>query len=195
MLCEASIDREIALINRFVAAAVIAWLTAVPLAYANSAAAPGRFAPNFSLKDLNGKVRHFSDYRGKLVIVNFWATWCPPCRMEIPSMERAYEKLKNRGFVILGIDVGENWSSVAPFAEQMKMKYPVLLDRNSTVSRKWGMIGLPTSYVIDPHGRVVDVLVGGRNWLDPKLQALLIHLLPHAPGPAISSRRPATGSG
>ena len=113
-------------------------LTAVPLAYANSATAPGHFAPNFSLKELNGKIRHFSDYRGKLIIVNFWATWCPPCRMEIPSMERTYEKLKNRGFVILGIDVGENWSSVAPFVEQMKIKYPVLLDRNSTVSSEVG---------------------------------------------------------
>ena len=148
-------------------------------------AAPLHAAPEFSLKDLNGKVRHLSDYRGKLVLVNFWATWCPPCRKEIPSMERLYRKLGNRGFVILGVEEGEGWAVVAPVAEELGITYPVLLDRDGSVSHEWHMIGLPTSYLVDPRGRVVKEFVGGRNWLDPQLQAQLLRFLPPLP-----SRRP-----
>ena len=148
-------------------------------------AAPLHAAPEFSLKDLNGKVRHLSDYRGKLVLVNFWATWCPPCRKEIPSMERLYRKLGNRGFVILGVEEGEGWAVVAPVAEELGITYPVLLDRDGSVSHEWHMIGLPTSYLVDPRGRVVKEFVGGRNWSDPRLQAQLLRFLPPLP-----SRRP-----
>ncbi len=183
--------------TRFAAAAIV-WLAAVPAGHAVPAVSTAaRVAPNFSLKDLNGKVRHLTNYRGKLVIVNFWATWCPPCLIEIPSMERTYEKFKDRGFVILGVEVGEGWSIVQPFAAQMKITYPILLDQNAAVSRKWGMVGLPTSYVIDPHGRLVDVLVGGRDWSAPKLQARLMQLLPRpAPSaPTVSHRHRAPAPG
>lgn len=168
------------MIARYVAAlAAAVWLTAVP---GSSAAVVGPnaqpVAANFSLKDLNGKVRRLSDYRGKLVIVNFWATWCPPCEREIPSMERTYRKFKHRGLVILGIEEGEGWETVEPVAEQMKITYPVLLDRDESVSRRYKIIGLPTSYLIDPRGRIVDVLVGGRNWTNPGLRARLARLLP-----------------
>lgn len=110
-------------------------------------------------------------------------------------MERTYEKLKDRGFVILGVEVGEGWSIVQPLVAQMKITYPILLDQNAAVSRKWGMVGLPTSYVIDPHGRLVDVLVGGRDWSAPKLQARLTQLLPHSAVSTPAVSRGQTGAG
>ncbi len=80
--------------------------------------------------------------------------------------------------VILGVEVGEGWDVVQPFVEQVKIRYPILLDRDAKVSRAWHMMGLPTSYVIDPQGRVASVIVGGRDWSDPALRAQLMRLLP-----------------
>jgi len=159
-------------------AAIVCFMT-LPAGTAAAGALPAmRRAPDFALQDLDGKTHRLSDYRGKLVIVNFWATWCPPCRREIPSMERLYADLKGRQFVILGVEVGEDWDVVQPFVEQMKIKYPILLDRHAALSPQWHMMGLPTSYVIDPHGHITNVIVGGRDWSDPQLRAQLIRLLP-----------------
>ncbi|MHB8453566.1 MAG: peroxiredoxin family protein [Acidiferrobacterales bacterium] len=161
------------------AIAAIICFSAAPMAMSAQSASPAmRNAPDFTLKDLDGKAHRLSDYRGKLVIVNFWATWCPPCRREMPSMERLYEQLKGRQFVILGVEVGEGWDVVQPFVEQMKVNYPILLDRNAAISQKWHLMGLPTSYVIDPQGRIAAVIVGGRDWMDPGLRAQMVHLLP-----------------
>ncbi len=126
-------------------------------------------APDFTLLDLDGETHHLADYRGKVVIVNFWATWCPPCRAEMPSMQRAWEKLRNQGVVMLGIDVGEDEETVFQFLADYPVEFPLLLDRDSRVVDAWGVRGLPTTFVVDPEGRLVYRAVGGREWDSPDL--------------------------
>ncbi len=128
-------------------------------------------APAFTLKDLDDETHKLADYRGKVLIVNFWATWCPPCRAEMPSMERAWKKIKGEGIVILGINVGEDVDTVFPFTGDYPVTFPLLLDQESAVEGPWGVIGLPTTFVVDPHGRIVYRAVGAREWDDPELLA------------------------
>lgn len=135
-------------------------------------------APDFALPDLAGKRHKLSDYRGKLVVVNFWATWCPPCREELPSMQRVFKQLKDKNFVILGVEVGEEWDTVQPFVDQFAVKYPILLDNNSAVSREWKIIGLPATYFVDPQGRITHAIHGSRDWDDARLRLQIMKLLP-----------------
>lgn len=134
---------------------------------------------DFTLTDVNGKRHRLSDYRGKIVLVNFWATWCPPCRREIPSMQRLWQQLKGNDFVMLAVDVAEDDDTVFGFSFAMgtEITFPVLLDRDASVSESWPVIGLPTSFVVDRDGRLVYRAVGGREWDDPKLVARIRALL------------------
>jgi peroxiredoxin len=125
-----------------------------------------QMAPDLVLNDLDDTRRNLADYRGKVVAVNFWATWCPPCRHELPSMERAYKAYRDRGFVILGVNVGENWETVAPFLEDFALTYPVLLDKDSSAMSQWGIMGLPTTFILDTEGRITHSITGGRDWDD-----------------------------
>ncbi len=131
---------------------------------------PGKpSAPDFELSDLDGKIHHLSDYRGKVLIVNFWATWCPPCREEMPSMERAWQKIKDDGMAMIAINVGEDEDTIFQFTASYPVTFPLLLDQDSEVVGPWGVRGLPTTYVVDPQGRVVYRAIGGREWDDPAL--------------------------
>jgi len=121
-------------------------------------------APDFSLKDMDGTVHTLSAYRGKVVIVNFWATWCPPCREEMPSMERAWKKLRHEDVVMLAINVGEDEDSIFEFTASYPVEFPLLLDRESAVTGNWPVRGLPTTFVIDPQGKIVYRAIGGRDW-------------------------------
>jgi len=123
-------------------------------------------APIFELVDLNDQVRSLKDYRGKVVAVNFWATWCPPCRKELPSMQRAYKALKDKGFVILAVNVGEDWDTVAPFLANFSLEFPVLFDEKSSVISQYGVLGLPTTFILDREGNVTHRISGGRDWDD-----------------------------
>lgn len=126
-------------------------------------------APDFTLDDLNGDAHSLSDYRGRVVILNFWATWCPPCRREMPSMERAWQQLKKHDVVMLAVDVGEDLDTVYTFLADYPVSFPLLLDEQAEVVRKFPVRGLPTSYVIDPEGRLVYQAIGGREWDEPEL--------------------------
>ena len=126
-------------------------------------------APDFELSDLDGNIHHLRDYRGKVLVVNFWATWCPPCREEMPSMERAWQKLKNEEMVMIAINVGEDEDTIFQFTANYPVTFPLLLDQDSEVVGPWGVRGLPTTYVVDPKGRVVYRAIGGREWDDPEL--------------------------
>lgn len=128
-------------------------------------------AQEFSLQDMDGKNWRLSELRGKVVLINFWATWCPPCRRELPSLERLWRLLGSENFVVLAIDVGEDADTVFAFTGALEPapSFPVLLDRDSAVLRSWPVKGLPTTFVVDKAGRIVYRAVGGRNFDAPEL--------------------------
>lgn len=133
-------------------------------------------APDFSLKNLDGEVQSLSDFRGQVVIVNFWATWCPPCRAEMPSMQRAWNKIKDDGVVMLAVHVGGNEDKVWSFVAEYALDFPVLIDPDSKVADAWPMEGLPSSFVVDPQGRIVYRAIGGREWDDPEILKIVYDL-------------------
>ena len=133
-------------------------------------------APAFSLLDIDGNKHRLKSYRGKVVIVNFWATWCPPCRLEIPSMQRAWKKLKNKNVAMLAINVGENDDTIFTFSAEYEMDFPILMDKNSSVVRSWPVSALPTTYVVDRKGRLAYRAIGDRQWDNKKLMKLILDL-------------------
>lgn len=140
---------------------------------------PAKTAKDFTLPDLDGKTHRLSDYRGKVVLVNFWATWCPPCRREMPSMERLSQRLKDQGFVVLAINQQEDPDKVFVFASQLKPEptFPLLSDRNSAVANAWGVQGLPASFLVDKRGRVAYRAMGGREFDHPEITQVIQRLL------------------
>lgn len=134
-------------------------------------------AHDFRLKDLDDNNVSLKDFRGKTVVINFWATWCPPCRKELPSMQRTYAKYKNDKLVILGINVGEDWDVIAPFLSPFNLEFPILLDSDSAQLLKWKAIGLPTSFIVNHQGLVTHRITGGRDWDDPGFRKELEKIL------------------
>ncbi len=124
-----------------------------------SAAVQGQTAPDFELKDLNRMdVRLSTVLAGnKAVLLNFWATWCPPCREEIPDLIRLQERLRKDGFAVLAIDVGESHTKASAFAAKIGINYPVLLDTDMTVTLQYKVVGIPTSYLIGRDGKLLGV--------------------------------------
>jgi peroxiredoxin len=113
-----------------------------------------RQSADFTLADLQGKEWHLQDLRGKVVLVNFWATWCPPCRKEMPDLDALYNKFKDRGFVVLAIS-DEEAAKVSPFIAERKVSYPVLLDPGRKVNDAFIVEGIPKSFVYDRGGKMV----------------------------------------
>ncbi len=135
-------------------------------------------APDFELQGIDDETYRLRDYRGKVVVVNFWATWCPPCRKEMPSMRRAWERWRKHGIELLAVNVGESDDEVFAFAAEYDLKFPVLLDPSGRVVRQWGAIGLPSTFVVSPEGRVVYKATGAREWDSEEIFTLLRELLP-----------------
>jgi peroxiredoxin len=118
-------------------------------------------APDFALKDADGRVVHLSDYRGKVVLLDFWATWCGPCKIEIPWFMEFQRKDQGRGLVVLGVSMDdEGWEVVKPFVARQKMNYRVLIGNDQTAQLYGGIDALPTTFLIDREGKIADVHVG-----------------------------------
>jgi len=137
----------------------------------------GTSSIDFTLSDLSGKKVSLSNYRGKLVFLNFWATWCPPCRQEMPSMERLYQKLKAKGLVILAVDLQEDAKSVQKFIDEHKLTFTVLLDSDGKVGTIYGARSIPTTYIIGRDGNALGGVIGGREWDSPEMVAFFTRLL------------------
>ena len=132
-------------------------------------------APTLVLPDMDGKTIDLTRYRGKVVLVNFWATWCPPCRKEFPSLGRVRKLFKAADFEVLAVNVGEDPDAVFSFAGSPEV--PVLFDRDSQTMARWPVKGLPTTLVVDRQGRLALRAVGGREFDDPAIVGQLRELL------------------
>lgn len=128
---------------------------------------------DFDLPAPSGERVRLADYRGRPLIVNFWASWCPPCRAEMPSMQRAWERLQAEGIGIIAINVGDNAGAVQRFAEEYQVSFPLPMDLDSQVTQAWPVKGLPTTYVVDPQGRLAYQAEGEREWDRPELLDLV----------------------
>lgn len=126
----------------------------------------GVLAPDFELMDTEGKLHRLSDYRGRPVIINFWTTWCPPCREEIPSMNRAWHILEQEGIAMLAINMGEDEDTIFIFTADYPAEFPMLMDRSGEVIAEWPVKGLPTTYVVAPDGTIAYRAIGSREWDD-----------------------------
>lgn len=136
---------------------------------------PAKPAPALKLKDTDGTLHDFAQLRGKVVLVNFWATWCPPCRREMPSMQRLKDTLAGEAFEVLAVDVGEDADTIQAFTSQLdtQLTFPILLDTRGRTMREWKVAGLPTTYLVDKQGRIVASAVGGREFDHPELVAAI----------------------
>jgi cytochrome c biogenesis protein CcmG/thiol:disulfide interchange protein DsbE len=139
---------------------------------ANEVAAPqaGFPAPDFTLQTTTGETYTLSELKGKAVLVNLWATWCPPCRAEMPAIQKIYEEYKDQGLIVLAVNMTaqDNPLNIAPFVTEYKLTFPILLDETGEVSAAYQLRSLPSSYFIDREGIISEVVIGG-----PMAEALL----------------------
>ena len=142
----------------------------------------GGVAPPLAIQDLDGRQHRLQDYRGKVVLVNFWATWCEPCRDEIPSMNRLRTSLAGQPFAVLAVNLAEPESRIRRFMEQVPMDFAVLLDRDSSVAKTWQARILPASYLIGPDGRIRYSVRGEFDWAQERVRKAIVEMLPPAKG-------------
>jgi peroxiredoxin len=132
-------------------------------------------APNFTLKDADGRTVKLSDYKGKVVLLNFWATWCGPCKIEIPWFVDFEQKYKDRGFAVLGVSMDDDgWSAVKPYITDKKLNYRVLLGNDTVGDQYGGVDSLPTTFLLDRNGKVAATHIGLVSKSDYQNEILLL---------------------
>ncbi|HYR05825.1 MAG TPA: TlpA disulfide reductase family protein [Gallionella sp.] len=141
-------------------------------------------APELKASDVGGAPRTLADYRGKVVLLNFWATWCPPCQREMPSLERLRAKMADRPLEIVAVSSAETPDEVRAYLSKMKLGFPVLLDTDSSNTRRWKVFALPTTFVLDAEGRVRHVLTGPADWDEGEALAVVESVLDLPPPPS-----------
>jgi len=168
-------------------AAFVRWSAALgcllAAAAASSASAPaltslaGDPAPALVLRDVNGTTHDLAQYRGKVVLVNFWATWCVPCRAEMPSIQKLRDRFAGKPFVVLAVNVDEPASRVRNFLDETRLDLPVVLDRNKTVTRAWSVRVMPTTFIVARDGRLRYRAVGDLDWNSDTVVGTISQLL------------------
>ena len=134
--------------------------------------------PKLVLKDLQGVTHDLATYRGKVVLVNFWATWCEPCRDEMPAMRRLEAKLAGRPFVVLAVNLAESENKLSDFLSRVPLDFTILLDRNSEAKRAWNVKVLPTSFIVAPDGKIRYSVTGDMDWADDSAVKDVLELVP-----------------
>lgn len=152
------------------AAAIVVAVLLVYIPHAGSpasvgpAALAGQKAPSFTVEQLGGGAGSLETYRGSVVVMNLWATWCPPCRAEMPDLQRLYESNRSRGVIVLGVDQGESAAQAGAFAHSLGIRYPILIDEQQQYGRVYAALGMPTTIVIDRNGYVVHGYDGALSY-------------------------------
>jgi len=136
-------------------------------------------APDFILENLDEEKHNMKDNHGKVVLLNFWATWCPPCRREMPSMERLQQKFKKDDFVVIAVNQMEDFDHVFAYTGELEVDptFTILFDKNSDVSLNYKVQGLPTSYLIDKQGKIRYRAIGGREFDHPEVEKKILQLM------------------
>jgi peroxiredoxin len=137
----------------------------------------GGATPALALSDTEGKAHGLADYRGKVVLVNFWATWCVPCRDEMPSIERLRASLDARRFAVLAVNLAEPESRIQKFLDAVPLGFPVLLDRDAKIARAWQAKLLPATYIVGPDGAIRYRHLGELDWSKPEIRAQIARLM------------------
>jgi peroxiredoxin len=145
----------------------------------------GERAPDFTLPTLSQGSLSLHDFGRQVVVLNFWATWCPPCVEETPGLERFAEQMRLQGVAVVGVSVDEDVAALQTFAAQQHLSFPILRDPNQSVANRYGTFQFPETYIIDQEGRVAEKLIGAVNWQDPRLVAFVQELT----GKAVGSRQ------
>lgn len=133
-------------------------------------------APDFSLLNHDGETVQLSSYRGHVIILDFWATWCGPCRQEIPGFVELYNQYRDKGLVIIGVSLDQQgWKAVKPFMQQFRINYPIVLGNNKVVNDYGGIRYIPTTFIIDRNGKIVEKVVGyhPKSYFQSRIQPLL----------------------
>ena len=141
----------------------------------------GQQAPGFTLLTLDGGRASLTDHRDKLVVLNFWATWCQPCTVEMPSLEALWRRYRDRGLVVVGVSVdrGAPKALLEPYVRNLKLTFPILLDPDAKTSDRWRVTALPATFLVRPGGEVAGMAMGAREWNSDEMRALVERLLPH----------------
>ena len=157
-------------------------------------AVTARAAPALALKDLEGKTHVLQDYRGKVVLVNFWATWCPPCRAEMPSMQRLKTMMRDKPFAILAVDMAETEKEIRDFLKEFKdtkIDFTILLDPKGTALKEWKVHVFPTSFLVDAEGNIRYGVAGSLEWDEFDPTSKIESLFPTAPETGATPAPPA----
>ncbi len=160
---------KILLIFLFIVGVGIIVLLQTKDSYLNLSGTPrlgkGMPAPDFTLPDINGKVVSLTDYRGKVVLINIWATWCPPCVEEMPSMEKLHQELKDESFKILAVSIDVlGAKAVIPFMKKHKLSFSALTDTKGAIKSLYQTTGVPESFIVDKNGIIAEKIIGQRDW-------------------------------
>ncbi len=186
---EGSADKEGGM-PRFVVPAIVAVIVAVVIIIVLSGrkkyepVVAGKDAIDFTLPDLKGNMRSLKDFRGKVVFLNFWATWCKPCEQEMPSMQALYESLQGRPFEIVAVSVdSEGPEVIEGFIRKYSITFPVLHDRKGSIKERYKTTGVPETFIIDQNGVIAEKVWGPREWTQPASIQTILELVNYGPKP------------